>query len=168
MDEARRHLEQADLGAIIDYLKTVPRAEATLPERELRPIGRMLVGTGAMEMLFPATYTNHALAFPEMPQVAADASYGEYLAQGCQGCHGEGFVGRTMPGPGSPQAPNLTPAGALGDWTEDGFVAAIRTGVTPDGRVLDAETMPWLSYAKLGDDELRALWIYFSTLEPLE
>jgi cytochrome c553 len=94
---------------------------------------------------------------------------GEYLARGCQGCHGAGLVGGPPPDPTSPEAPNLTPAAsALGDWTEDDFLTAIRTGVTPTGRELDSQYMPWPSYAKLSDDELRALWLYLSSLEPVE
>ena len=159
------HLSVDDLGAIIAYLKTVPQTGTEQPASEIAPIGRILVGTGAMEMLFPATVTDHDLPFPAMPKIAADRSYGEYLAQGCQGCHGVGFVGQMMPGPGAPEAPNLTPAGALSDWTEDAFVTAMRTGVTPSGQKLDPMNMPWPSYAKLGDDELRALWLYLSSLE---
>ena len=70
-----------------------------------------------------------------------------------------------MSGPGSPEAPNLTPAGSLGDWTADDFVKTIRTGVNPSGQVLDPLNMPWPSYAKLTDDELRAIWLYLSSLD---
>ena len=162
------HLSAEDLGAIIAYLKTVPAAGVEQPAIALAPIGRILVGAGALEMLFSAAVTDHDLPFPDMPPIGADKTYGGYLAQGCQGCHGLGFVGQTLPSPGSPVAPNLTPAGTLGGWTEDGFVTTMRTGLTPSGRVLDPLNMPWPSYAKLGDDELRALWLYFSSLPPRE
>ena len=162
------YFSEDDLGAIIAYLNTLPQTGAVQPASELRPVGRMLVGTGAMEMLFPASSVDHDLPFPEMPKITADVSYGEYLARGCQGCHGEGLVGGPPPDPASPEAPNLTPAGPLGDWTEDGFLTAIRAGVTPDGRELDSQYMPWPSYARLSDEELRALWLYLSSLEPVE
>jgi mono/diheme cytochrome c family protein len=104
MDRNGRHLmimpsdsfiyfSEDDLRVIIAYLKTLPQTGAVQPASELRPIGRMLVGTGAMEMLFPASSIDHDLPFPEMPKVTADVSYGEYLARGCQGCHGAGLVG---------------------------------------------------------------------------
>ena len=74
-----------------------------------------------------------------------------------------------MAGPGAQEAPNLTPAGALlVSGQKEGFVAAMRTGITPTGRELDPINMPWPSYSKLSDDELRGLWIYLSSLEPIE
>ena len=36
----------------------------------------------------------------------------------------------------------------------------MRTGVTPEGRTLRKQNMPWDAVGQLGDDELRALHAY--------
>lgn len=160
------HLSAEDLGAVIAYLKTLPRAGEDTPAREFRPVGRILTGAGVFNSSLPATYIDHDAPFPEMPEVGANVAYGEYLSRFCQSCHGAELAGGQPPDPGSPLAPNLTPTGALGSWTEEEFVTTIRTGVTPNGRELDGEVMPWKSIAKLNDDELRALWLYLESLPP--
>ena len=37
-------------------------------------------------------------------------------------------------------------------------------GVTPDGRQIDPEVMPWESFGKFEEDELRGLWQYFQRI----
>lgn len=157
------HFSEEDLGAVIAYLQTVPRAGEELPERQLHPLGRVLAGAGLLDGSLPATYIDHDQPFPEMPDVGANVAYGEYLARFCQGCHGPELAGGQPPDPSSPLAPNLTPGGELGNWTEDDFITAIRAGMTPDGRQLNPEFMPWPSIAKLEDQELAALWIYLES-----
>ena len=63
-------------------------------------------------------------------------------------------------------APNLTRL-TTADWTEQDFETALRTGVTPH-KQLDKEQMPWDIFANLTDDEVRAIWLYISSLEPRE
>jgi hypothetical protein len=42
----------------------------------------------------------------------------------------------------------------------------MRTGNTPGGGKLDGEFMPWEHFAKLTDDELKALWLHLKSLPP--
>ena len=160
------HFSEEDLGAVIAYLKSVPRAGEEVPEREFRPVGRILTGVGAFDGSLPATYIDHEQPFPEMPEVGANVAYGEYLSGFCQSCHGANLAGGQPPIPDSPPAPNLTSGGELENWTEENFLTALRTGETPDGRHLNPEFMPWPSIAKLEDDELRGLWMYLQTASP--
>jgi hypothetical protein len=101
-----------------------------------------------------------------MPVVGANAAYGRYLSGLCRSCHGPELTGGQPVEPGAPPAPSLTPGGELRRWTADGFISAMRTGTTPDGRQLDPMFMPWQSVGKLDDDELRALWLYLTSLPP--
>lgn len=73
-----------------------------------------------------------------------------------------------MPGLGVFYPPNLTPdvETELGGWSEAEIVAAIRTGVRPDGRAL-APIMPWRSYAALTDDDAVALARFLKALPPV-
>lgn len=162
------HFSEEDLGAVIAYLKTVPATGDDRPEPELALMGRILLGAGLFGNAFPAEYIDHNQPFAPMPEIGANTAYGEYLSRFCSSCHGINLAGAQPPDPSSPPAPNLTPAGELGSWTEADFLAAIRSGVTPNGRQLDSAFMPWESFAKFDDDELVGLWMYLQSLPPAE
>jgi len=65
-------------------------------------------------------------------------------------------------------AANLTPDGTgLASWSEDAFVATMRTGKRFGvGRPL-LPPMPWYSLAGLTDDDLKAIFAYLRTLKPV-
>lgn len=115
----------------------------------------------------------------------AQIARGDYLARimDCTGCHtpgvmmgqpdmarylGGGDVGFHLPGLGIFWPPNLTPdeATGLGAWSTDDIVRAVRTGETPDGRIL-APIMPYHSYVALNDEDAMALAIYLKSLPAL-
>lgn len=162
------YFSEEDLGAVIAYLKTVPRAGDEKPTPQLGPMGRIIMGAGLFGDVFPAEYIDHDAPFPEMPEVGANVAYGRYVSGFCRSCHGAELAGGQPSDPESPPAPNLTTAGRLGNWTEEEFVTAMRTGVTPGGRTLDPAFMPWESFGKFEDDELRGLWMYLQTAAPGE
>jgi len=67
-------------------------------------------------------------------------------------------------------ARNLTPdlKTGLGSWTEDMFIRAMRTGKSMGvGRDI-LPPMPWFNYAKLSDEDLKAIFAYLKTLKPIE
>lgn len=66
-------------------------------------------------------------------------------------------------------ASNITPdpETGIGKWTEVNFIRAMKTGITPDGRVLDAQ-MPWQSFQKVTDRDLKSLWAYLKTIKPIK
>jgi hypothetical protein len=63
-----------------------------------------------------------------------------------------------------PPASNLTPAG-IGSWTEADLTRALRDGKRPDGSQLD-EFMPWKVFRGMTDAEIRALWLYLTSVPP--
>ena len=73
-----------------------------------------------------------------------------------------------MPGsaPGDPRSANLTPAGNLANCTVDDVKTALRSGMTPEGKVLDPAVMPWPIAAQMTDVEIEALWLYLQSLPP--
>jgi mono/diheme cytochrome c family protein len=99
----------------------------------------------------------------------------------CVGCHNTGSFSQTpekghleggtigfeVPGLGVFYPPNLTPhaEAGIGKWTAGEIATAVRTGRTPDGRVL-APAMPWHSYAALTDEDAKALAAYLKSLAP--
>lgn len=154
------HFSAKDLAAVITYLQTVPRSGEDTPPPELAPVGRILLGAGMFGDVFPAEYIDHAAPFHEMPEIGANVAYGEYASRFCMSCHGEDLNGSQPPDPESPPAPSLTSVSA---WSEEEFINTMRTGVTPSGRALDPRFMPWESFGKFTDDELRGLWMYLQS-----
>ena len=103
-----------------------------------------------------------------MPGVTKE--YGEYLGLMCSLCHGVNMSGGPVPGgePPSSVAPNITPGGAPGSWSQAQFVQTIRTGITPAGNVLNSIDMPWPRFGLMTDDELAAIWLYLESLPARE
>jgi hypothetical protein len=64
-------------------------------------------------------------------------------------------------------APNLTPGGELATWSESDFLHTVQNGVTPDGKTLDPEQMPWLRIGGADVADLQAIWLYLQSLPPV-
>ena len=67
---------------------------------------------------------------------------------------------------------NLTPdkETGIGEWTEESFIAALRTGKhqgQPDGRPI-LPPMPWQQYREATDADLKAIWAYLQILPPIK
>jgi mono/diheme cytochrome c family protein len=119
-----------------------------------------------------------SLALPtlaaELPEPAHDAALikrGEYLATAgdCAACHstakGKPFAGGLqlkVPMLGTIYSSNITPdeQTGIGTWTVNDFDHAVRHGVSKDGHNL-YPAMPYVSYAKISDDDVSALYAYF-------
>jgi mono/diheme cytochrome c family protein len=65
-------------------------------------------------------------------------------------------------------AANLTPdKTGLGDWTAEMFMQAMRTGKHAGGGRPVLPPMPWYNYARMSDDDLRAVFAYLKSLPPI-
>ena len=163
-------LSDADLGAIIAYIRSVPPTDNERPLTKIAlPIRAIYLLTGDVPML-SAEMIDHAAPRPVAPEAAVTVEYGQYMASTCTGCHGKGMSGGYIPGipPEGPPPLNLTPGGELIGWTEAGFVNTLHMGVTPSGRQLDNEYMPWEVLGQMTDDELKAIWLHLQSLPPKE
>ena len=166
--EMYNEISDADLGAIIAYLKNLPPIDNELPDSNFRLLGRVFT---VMEPDFlPANLIDHDAPRPAEPEPGVTKEYGDYLGFMCSLCHGKNLSGGPVPGGESdaPVAPNITPGGAPGSWNQAQFVSTLRTGITPSGKLLDPENMPWLYYTKMTDDELAAIWLYLQSLPARE
>jgi len=68
-------------------------------------------------------------------------------------------------------AANITPDDTgIGTWTEAQFIKAIREGKSKgmDGTRPILPPMPWPGYAKMTDDDLKALFAYMKTMKPIK
>lgn len=162
-------LSDADLGAIIAYVRSVPPVDTEPDQFYFGPMGRVLFALGQLPIMIADRITpaDHPTRFPE-PSTRAD--YGRYLAKvaGCMGCHNPNLSGGPIYGapPDWPAAANLTPAGELKTFDEMSFINTVRTCVNPFKRTL-AKEMPCQHYQNMSDDELKALWAYISQLPPV-
>ena len=164
------YLSDDDLGALIAYLKSLPPVDNELPVTDLGPVGRVMLALGQLppDIIPNVTMIEHDAPRPVAPEPGVTVEYGEYLAYTCALCHSPNFNGQTVQIDGPPVlSTNLTPGGELHFWSEEDFVATMRTGITPSGHQLKGE-MPWKYLGQMTDDELKAVWLYLQSLPALE
>jgi mono/diheme cytochrome c family protein len=164
------YFSDEDLGAIIAYIKSVPPVDMDRGEKNISPLGRIFITVGALNILSTESIDHTGPRPQDAPERGITAVYGEYLVNtgDCRLCHGDALSGAHPPEPGAPFGPNLTPGGALGDWSEADFVETMRTGITPDNRKLDITFMPWEDIGRMTDDDLTAVYLYLHSLPTLE
>lgn len=156
-------LADNDVQAIIAYIRTRAPVNRRVAPVRIGPIMRVLATAGQLT-LFPYDRIDHTKRPSAVAPSGPTLENGEYLARGCQGCHGEHLSGGTIPGapPDWPPAANLTPTG-IGSWSEADFMRALRLGRRPDGSAISTR-MPWKQLGGMTDDELIAIRRYLATI----
>jgi cytochrome c553 len=165
------HMSLEDLGELIAYLKTIPAVDNEVPDPKYEFMGKVMLGAGMFgPEVISAEVVDHMAGYEEAPLPGPTQSYGDYLVKvtGCRTCHGKELNGFKDGDPNSPVAPNITPGGNLANWPVEAFMKTLRTGVTPEGKTLDAKFMPFLAYGNLYDDEIAAIYLYLKSLPALE
>lgn len=116
---------------------------------------------------------------------SAQLARGKYLVEiaGCGDCHTPGHfsgkedmrrylagsdVGLSLPDGSTVVGSNLTPdpATGLGKWSIADIVRALKSGVTPDGRVL-SPIMPWANFNHLTRADAHAIAVFLKSLPPV-
>lgn len=164
-----QYLSDEHLGQIIAYLKTLEPVDQLWDKTHTTFLCNVLFATGAFGDALNAETIDHNAPAPSAPHRAVTAGYGDYLVKvaGCRTCHGPQLNGGKDPNPAAPITPNLTPGGTLVSWGPDGFVKFFRTGITPMGKEVNPEFMPWKIYGHLDDDQLQAIYAYLMKQPPL-
>jgi len=173
-------LSDDDTLALVAYMRSLQPVRNEVPDNQLPFVAKALFALGILK-------AQPAVIEPvSAPPKSATAEYGEYLAyhaSTCVGCHmprnpntgqfdlDRPFAGGLFPVPDegfSATGSNLTPdpATGIGNWTEEQFMTAMRTGLRPNGTVM-LPYMPWPSYSRWEEDDLRAVWLYLRSLEPI-
>jgi cytochrome c553 len=162
MPSADYKFTEADLAAIIAYIRSVPPVHREYPQPSIGPMARAL-GIAGKFPLFVAELIDHQnVTFARQADVTNPVAAGDYLIStaGCRGCHRPDFTGGAGPPPGGS---NLTPVG-IGGWTETDFIRAIREHKRPNGTAV-AEEMPRI-YGTMSDDDLRKIFAFLQTVPP--
>lgn len=165
--EFYRHLSDADLAAIIAYLRAQPAVSNVVPKSKYN-------------IPLPPNY-GPAVKHVKAPPATNQLKYGEYLAQigHCMECHtprddkgapkaGQlGAGGMVFKGPwGESVARNLTPhESGLKNWTDAQIAKAIRDGVDRDGKPYKPP-MGFAFYKNINDADMAALIAYLRSLKP--
>jgi mono/diheme cytochrome c family protein len=156
-DEYNRFRDE-EIGRVIAYVKSAPAVDNVTPPRTLYPLARVLHTFGAP--IVSAEQIDHTRR-RDSPPPGATIEYGRFIGGSCRFCHGETLGGREVGGEeGAPPSPPIGPSGTPSRWTDAQFIEAMRTGVTPEGRRLRNEYMPWQAIGQLRDDELRGILLY--------
>lgn len=156
-------LSEQDMGAIISYCSSLPRVDHVLPENDLGPLAKILSDLGKLP-LFPAEMIDHSRKLVKEVKAEISVAYGKYLSTSCQGCHRETMKGGEPVAPGYPVVADISSTGQPGKWTDEQFIQTLRTGVTPEGKTLKPEAMPWPMAKEFTDVELKALHLYLNSL----
>ena len=153
-----RVLSDADVAAIIAYLRSIPAVDRESRPRWAGPLTRLVIFLDAVPEFIPAELIDHNDIRREVAP-GPTAEYGEYLVQvgACGVCHGADLEGGLNPLALKDEPPpaRLAPGGALTGWHQDDFLVAMRTGRTPDGRQLNERFMPWRVTARMKERRTR-------------
>ncbi|MBV8103714.1 MAG: cytochrome c [Hyphomicrobiales bacterium] len=154
-------ISDADLGAIIAYLRSLPPVDNGRTAVEINLPARLLIDLGVFGDVVRAARIDFHASRPAPP-----SDPGAYLVAlgGCTFCHGPHLTGGQGPEPGAPGGPDLTSSGPVSKWSFADFVATMRFGQTPGGHAIEPKYMPWLGYRNMTDDELRSIWRYLRSL----
>ena len=119
-----------------------------------------LVGAGGLEPDLSRRLSGHPAGDELSPPPA--------LGGGWMGAHNTHLTAWAGPW-GITYAPNLTPdeITGLGIWTERMFIDSIRTGRHMGTSRPIQPPMPWMAYANLDDEDLRAVFAYLTSLPPI-
>ncbi|HVJ61704.1 MAG TPA: cytochrome c [Tahibacter sp.] len=121
----------------------------------------------AIDPIEPPSATTFSPALVAQGEVLAGAGY-------CATCHtakgGAAYAGgyAMKTGFGTIYSTNITPDAAtgIGRWSEEAFRRAMRQGVARDGSHL-FPAFPYQHFNQVGDDDLKALYAYLMTREPI-
>ena len=156
-----QYLSDEDLGAMIAYYRSLPQVDNDRTALELSLLARLMIDLGLSGPVVRAAQLDHST-----PRASPPNEPGAYLVEigGCTFCHGDALTGGQGLEPGAPSGPALTRDSRIGAKGFDAFAAALRTGTAADGHAIDPRFMPWTGYARMTDDELRAIWLYLQRL----
>lgn len=157
-------LSESDMSAIVSYCVQLEPVDRAFPEgNSLGPLAYVLTDIGKLPM-FPAEEIDHTRQLIKEVKAEVSVDYGKYISTSCRGCHRDNMKGGEPLAPGFPEVADISSTGHAGKWTDEQFINTLRTGVTPEGKKLKPEDMPWPMAKEFNDTELKALHLYLNTL----
>lgn len=164
--EDYNRLTDADVGAIVAYVKQLPPVAGGGAVLQMPLAMRVAYGFGLMQDA--AAKIDHRLPPAAPVPEGVNVEHGRYVAGMCVGCHGAQLAGGRIPGapPDWPAAARLRPGegSAMAHYPDaDALLAMFRSGRRPDGRAV--RVMPFESLRALSETDARALHLYLASLK---
>lgn len=170
------HMSEVDVNAIISYLRAQKPVHNEVPKTNYTFMGKALTRF----MLRPYKKTAE---IPLNVEPGLTVEYGKYLAlsvANCKGCHttfnmqkmefdGDLLAGGGLMDEGGEYVffpPNLTPhpeSGHISKWSEEQFITRFKSGPAFKGT-----PMPWDAFGKMSEVDLKAIYRYLQTLDPVD
>jgi mono/diheme cytochrome c family protein len=153
-------MSDADISAVIAYLRSLPPVNNEIPEFNANAIGKVLL---ALNLFMPEPVGAPITSVQYTPPNDS-IEYGAYLTSiaACRDCHKTDLKGGELP-QGGMHAPDITMSGNLKSWSDSDFLLAMQTGKLPEGRNM-APQMPYLEYGKMEERDLLAIFAYLQSL----
>jgi cytochrome c553 len=154
-------MSDEDVQALVAYLRSQPPAGSETPPKALSVMAALTIASSDEAFSAQPPITGAISS----PPAGATPEYGQYLSgvMGCRECHGDNLRGAVPPGSQTGvTSPSLVAFGQ--QYSEDQFVAVLRTGMRPDGTAVDPAEMPWPEFELFSDDDFRAIYRYIKTL----
>ncbi len=172
-------MDREDLFSIIAYLRSLKSIDNEVPES---------VSDFPMSIIINTIPRKAEISY--MPNPKNKEAYGSYLftAASCADCHTKTEKGQPIPGMelaggfefplytgGVVRSSNITPdmETGIGKWTEDQFVQKFKyytDSTYSPPRVQRGEfntVMPWVMYASMKEDDLKAIYAFLMTQKPV-
>ncbi len=163
------NMTDEDMTAVISYLRGQKPIKNAVPDHELNVLGKA-VKAFIVKPVGPDGEVEAPIAKD------TSAAYGKYLANNvanCRGCHtqrtlsGE-FTGEPFAGGNEIEGvitPNITPdsSSRMFGWSQKNFVDRFRMG-----KLVAKSPMPWQSFGRMTDEELKAIYAYLKNLKPVK
>ncbi len=173
-----QNMSDADLTAIVSYLRSLPPVKKEIPEAQWNFMGKAV-------MAFLIKPEGPQGTPPKSVQPEVTVEYGKYLADdvsNCKGCHTERsmktgeYIGIPFGGGLKAEAStgekgvfvvsqNITTDkqfGKLASWDADHFVNRFHQGI-----LIPQSIMPWASFQHYSDNDLKAIYRYLVTIPPV-
>jgi mono/diheme cytochrome c family protein len=161
------NVSDEDLTAIVSYVRSLKPVSKPRKEHVIEPMGKVIKAF-LVEPVWPSEKIQKSV------KMDTTAEYGRYLAHNvanCVGCHTRrglagGYTGELFAGGnniGGLITPNITPdsSSRIYGWSEEAFIARLK-----GGKVIPQSEMPWNSFKRMNDNQLKAIYRYLQTVKP--
>ena len=166
-----RHMSDEDLASVVVFLRTLPPLRNLLPKTQIVFPVKYLMRSAPEPVTAPVSY----------PNLSSPVKRGEYLVKmaTCMDCHSPQVKGKTLPGMqfaggfrfkgpfGDVASANITPdLTGISYYDEELFLKVMHTG-SVGARKLNP-VMPWNYYRNLTDEDLKEIFAYLRTVQPVQ
>jgi Cytochrome c, mono- and diheme variants len=165
-------MSEEDMTAVISFLRSQPPVQNKIPEKTVTLLGRVINAF----LIKPVGPSQPVIKFVKRDTTAEYGRYLAYSVANCNGCHtnrdlmtGE-MIGAPFAGglkfeePGLPPlvAPNITThkESRIYGWSQDDFIRRFRMG-----KLIPHSHMPWNSFRRMSDGDLKAIYNFLKTVE---